>query len=103
MLTLFVNSDNLIRWDGMTLASTGVYVNDATVTYAIKTAAGAAVPGASGSLTYVTSRNGRYDGVCESSVTLIADRTYYLEVTAVAGGANGFRRVECVAAYQDDS
>lgn len=86
----------------MTLASTGAYVNDATVTFALKDAAGNAVSGASGSLSYVADSDGRYEGVLESTVSLIIGATYYLEITAVASGANGFRRIECVAAYQDE-
>lgn len=100
MIVLDVGSDNLLRWDEMTLASSGAYVNDATVTWALKTAAGVSI--ATGSLTYVDASNGRYDGVCESTVELTAGQTYYLEITAVSGGANGFRRIECFAAYQDE-
>lgn len=103
MLTLYVSSDTPIRWDAMTLGEGGAFVNDATVTWALKDAAGAAVSGATGTMSYVALSNGRYDGVLESTVTLIVGATYYLEVTAVSGGANGFRRVECVAQYQDES
>ena len=98
MLTIYIASDNLLRWDAMTLASTGAPVNDATVTFALKDANGNAV--ATGSLLYVPSSNGRYEGVLESTVSLIAGSTYYLELTAASGSANGFRRIECVAQHQ---
>lgn len=101
MLTIAVQSDNLIIWEDMTLGSTGVVVNDATVSYVLKDAAGSAVSGASGTLTY-TGTPGKYSATLESTVSLTPEATYYLECTAVAGGANGFRRIECVAAYQDE-
>lgn len=97
MLILAVGADNLIRWDAMDLASNGVIVNDATTTFTLKDAAGATV--ATGSMPFVS--NGRYDGILESTVTLNVGATYFLELTAVSGSANGFRHIECVAMYQD--
>jgi hypothetical protein len=102
MLTINVNSDNLIRWDRMSLASTGAFVNDAAVTFTVKDASGVVVSGATGVMSYVAASDGRYEGILESTVILILGGTYYLEVTATSGGANGFRRIECVAAYQDE-
>jgi hypothetical protein len=103
MLTIYVAADNLIRWDSMQLASTGVFVNDATVTFTLKSAAGAAVAGATAiAMPYVAASNGRYEGVLESTVSLTVGATYYLEVTATSGGANGFRRIECAAFHEGD-
>lgn len=99
-MILYINSDNLLRWDRMRLASNGNYVNDATVTWALEDAGGDEV--ATGSLEYVSATNGQYDGVLESTVVLVSGGIYYLKVTAESGQANGFRRVECVAAYQDE-
>lgn len=99
MQTLAIDSDNLIKWTGMSLGSTGVAVNDATVTWEIKTAADVLVE--DGTLTY-TGTAGEYSGICESTVALVDGDTYYLELTAASGGANGFRRIECIAAYQDE-
>lgn len=99
MLILYVASDNLICWDEMRRASDGQYVNDATVTFVLKDTAGTTI--ASGSLAY-TLNEGRYDGILSSTVALTRGETYYLEVTAVSGDADAFRRIECVAMHQDD-
>lgn len=101
MLTLLINTDNSVRWDEMDLATTGVDVNNATVTFALKDAIGTTV--ASGTLGYVAASAGRYEGVIPSTTVLIFCATYWLELTAVSGSADSFRRIECVAKYQDDS
>ena len=96
-LILYPSNDNLVTWDAMTRASDGAYVNDATVTMTLKTAAGVAVSGAENvSLPYVAASNGKYQGAIESTVALITDASYRLEVTAVSGARNGFVSLDCV-------
>jgi len=102
MLTLAIGADNLIRWDEMDLASNGVTVNDAVTSFVLKDAANAPVPGGSASMPYVPASAGRYDGILLYSVALTDQATYFLELTGISGAARGFRRIECVAAYQDE-
>jgi hypothetical protein len=100
---LHIGEDNLIRWDGMELASTpGSYVISGTVTFALKSKAGVSL--ATGSLSNVSGFNGRWQGTIAStdltSAILIENETYILEVTASNGsGADGFRRLELTAVY----
>jgi len=99
--TLKVRSDNVITWDGMTRETTGAAVNDATVTYALLSSAGAALsPAVTGTLAYVAASAGDYQGIIESSqVTLVSGTTYLLELTATSGAWNGLRRIKCTAVY----
>lgn len=98
-LTLYVANDNLITWDKMTSSVDGSYINDATVTMTLYNSSGAAVTGAiSVSLPYVSSSNGKYQGVIDSTVALVSDASYTLKITAVSGTKNGFVELDCVAA-----
>ena len=102
MLVFFRTNDNLIRWDGMTRASDGAYVNDATVTWSLKDSD--EVELASGTLTYVTGSNGRYQGVLQSTVDIGAkDDNIWLEVTATSGTLNGFRRIQGMLMYRKEN
>lgn len=97
---LYINEDNLIRWDEAALSSDDSYINAGTGTWALKTAAGTSV--GSGSLTYVTSSNGRWHATIDKLTVddLTEEGTYYLELTLSNGsGADGFRRFEVVAKY----
>lgn len=101
MLIIFVNSDNLFRLDGLAFATNGSPCNDATVTYALKDLAGVTV--ASGAMPYIPASSGRYEGIAESTTVLARGETYFIEVTAISGEANGFWRDECVAEFNDGS
>lgn len=102
ILELDISGDTLIRWDKLWNPTTAEYVNDATVAFTLRTAALAAVSGATGiTMSYVSGSNGRYDGVLESTVGLTDGATYYLDVTATSGSLVGFRRVQCRACYRD--
>lgn len=97
---IFVAEDNLVRLDRLRLSSTGAYVNAGTVTYALKDAAGNVV--SSGSLAYVAGTHGRWQGAIDRAdvAGLTVGAPYWLDVTIDNGaGADGFRRVECVARY----
>ena len=81
----------------MTTAATGAYVNDATVTFTLKTAAGVAVSGATAiAMAYVAASNGKYQGTLESTVSLTADASYTLEITASSSSRNGFVALDCI-------
>jgi len=100
---LFIDSDNLIRWDQMQNAATGAYVNDAVVTFTLRDVNAVAVSAATNvSMPYVAGSDGRYQGTLESTVDLGDPGTQYdLEITATSGALVGFRRVRCIAQYQD--
>ena len=98
MLTLLVNASNLIRLDDSALASNGLSVDDADVAYALFDAAND--PVADDNMPFVNP--GRYERAFDGT-GLIVDATYWLELTAEAGAAKGFWRIECTAQYQDES
>lgn len=84
------------------LAYNGSAINDATVTYAIKTAAGTTV--ASGTLTPAGS-GGDYSKVIESAVTgLFVDGAKYVqEITIVSGSRDAFDRNVFIPTFRDES
>lgn len=105
---LRIGCDETLTWSGatVTVAGSASYLNAATVTYAIKDAAGTAVTGATGTLAYVAASSGNYEGTLESSVLTAANFTegaaYLVEFTLVSGSYNGFRRLVCRAAYRGE-
>ena len=102
MLIFFKDNDNLIRWDGMARASDGTYVNGATVTYVLKDSNEAVL--ATGALPYVAGSNGRYQGVVDHEVALGAiDDMLWLELTAVSGTLDGFRRILGRVVYRKEN
>jgi len=102
MLLFFKENDNLVRWDGMSRASDGAYVNDATVTFVLKDSDN--LPIVAGAMPYVAGSNGRYQGVVQSEAVLgDADSVVWLEATAVAGVLNGFRRIQGRVAYRKEN
>ena len=95
---LAISSDNTVEWDGMT-DPTGAYLNAATVTCQVKDSADSTT--ATGiTLTYVAGSNGKYRGTIPSTTSLTEEATYYVEVTAVEGSNNGFRRTREIAKYR---
>ncbi len=101
---LYLNEDALIRWDRARLASDSSYVNAGTCTWVLKDGGGATVT--SGSLAYVSGTHGRWQGAIDKLDVddLTEGATYWLEVTLSNGsGADGFRRVECVAQYHGEA
>jgi hypothetical protein len=100
---LHIGEDNTIRWDGLhrndvPAEHDDYFVNDATITWELKDAAAAVV--ADGDLEYVPSSDGDYGGTLEKAqVTLVERSRYTLELTAVAGGFDGFRKIPCVAMH----
>lgn len=98
MLKLYCQNDNLVTWDKMKSSASNAYVNDATVTMTLKDSAGDPMLGATDvALVYVTDSDGKYQGVIDSTVALVADTSYSLELTAESGVKNGFIVLECVA------
>ena len=106
---LYIGEDMNVTWDAasVTVAGTTTYLNSATVTYSITDAAGTAVSGATGTLSYVAASSGDYEGTIESTVLTASNftvgRTYLLDITLVQSGYNGFRRLECRAAIRGNA
>lgn len=100
MLSLFVGSTNLVRWDSMRNRATGAYVNNAVVTATIRNSSLEAVAGGTAALAYVESSNGRYQGILPSTLDLTVGESYFLDVRAVSGTAVGFCRIACTAVYR---
>ena len=100
-----IGSDNLVRLDVLTNASSGAYVNTATVTFTLKDASGNIFGGQSGvSMPYVAASNGRYEGDLPQgvTVTMAPGALFTIEVTAVGGGFTLFRRLSCIAKYRSN-
>lgn len=102
---LGISADGTISLTGLsyeTAAGVVTYLNAATVTYSLKTAAEAAVSGGTGTLSYTAATNGNYQGSIESTVTstLTAGTMYLLDVTVVEGTRNDFRRLEVYVGYR---
>jgi hypothetical protein len=103
---IHIGEDRNVWWEGATGTSstTGAtgFLNAASITYALKTAAGASVASGTGSLTYITGSDGNYVGAIQSTVTsaLTAGALYHLEITLVSSPYNGFRVVKMRAKYR---
>jgi hypothetical protein len=93
---LSVDSDNLVRLDLLTNASTGAYINNATVTFNFKDQNGNLLVGPV-SMTNVNA-TGRYEGtLLQSAYPLVAETSYLFEITANSSGTILFRRLYCIA------
>lgn len=102
MLGLYILEDNVVEMNGLTDAITGEYINDATVTFSLKDASDNVVSSLSGvSMAYVTDSNGIYRGTIPDTADISDGRIYYVEITAVAGDRNGFRRIKCEGLYRE--
>src|SRR5437660_8893861 len=96
---LAINSDNLVRLDGLTNASTGAYVNNATVTFSVVDAGGSTLISNS-SMSFVASSNGRYEGTIPYTTSLTLNAFYTLQITAIGSGFRIYRQVNCIAKYR---
>lgn len=100
---LHIDEDNAITWDGLhrndvPAEHDDYFVNDATITWALKDSTGTIV--ASGALDYVAESEGDYQGTLEKADADFTERARYtLELTAVAGGFDGFRKIPCIAVF----
>lgn len=82
---LYIGNDNLVTLDRLLDKATNQYINDATVTFDLRTdysPSGTSV--ASGTLEYVAGSNGKYQAVIEEDTTLTEGTTYYQEITVAA-------------------
>jgi hypothetical protein len=96
-----IGSDNLVRLDQLTNASTGAYINNATVNFALKDSNGNLI--LSGQpMSYVASSNGRYEGTIPNgnTSTMAVNSLWTVEITASSGALILFRRLSCIAKYR---
>jgi hypothetical protein len=98
---LAIGSDNLVCLDTLTNASSGAYVNNATVSYVLKDSTGAIIINTT-SMPYVNASNGRYEGTIPYTTALTLNAYYTIEVTAVGGGFTLFRKLSCIAKYRSN-
>ncbi len=105
MLTLYKDTDTLIRWDEMKDERTGNYVNNATVRMTLEDDGGNNVSGAVNlPMAYVAGSNGRYHGTVNHTISLTIGREYVLVLTATSGTFQTIARVLCqVAWYGEDN
>lgn len=85
----FLHSDQLLEVDGLLDPTTGTYVNTATVRATMYEADGLTTVGGMTwplTLSYVPTSNGDYNGLLEDGRELTEGNTYWLELTADAGG-----------------
>ena len=96
-----IGSDNLVRLDQLTNASTGAYINNATVTFTLKDSSGNIILSAQ-PMNYVAASNGRYEGTIPNAntSTMSVNSTWTVEITAQSGSLVLFRRLSCIAKYR---
>jgi hypothetical protein len=96
-----INSDNLVRLDSLTNASSGAFVNNATVSFSLLDSTGNTIISNS-SMAYVTGSNGRYEGTIPFSTTINLNALYTIQVTAVGAGFQIFRKLSCIGKYRSN-
>jgi len=96
-----INADNLIEVDKLRLSADSSYVNDATVAWTLEDSEGESV--SYGSLAYVASSDGKYQGTIDDSVlaSLTDGATYYLTITATQSTKTGRWRIPLIAKYDE--
>ena len=107
-LAIYLTSDNRMKVTGLhdpAYASThaSYYVNDATVTATLYQSDGTtAVSGATSiTLSYLTSTDGNYAGSWPSTVTIVDQSTYYVNITISRSGQDTLIRKQCKAQYYE--
>lgn len=104
MIQLHVNEDNNIYWRGLKRESDDTYVDDATVTFTLKTKSGGVVADAEDvTMVYMEGSDGDYIGVLSNDIPLVAGARYVVEMTALIGSSKGFRKLQCEAVYHGAS
>lgn len=103
---VYISNDNLVTLDDLQNATTSGNINDATVTYTLKTTAGAVVDSAASSVSmaYVSGSSGKYRGTLADTVTtaLTNNQIYHLFVDADGGaGLRGHWRIRVRGDWRD--
>lgn len=101
LITLFLESDNLIEVDELKFAADGTFVNDATVTMTLKDIDGNVLANALNvTLSYVLSSNGKYQGILDSTVPLVLGTDYFLFTTATQSTNKTTFKTQCKTEYK---
>ena len=84
---IYLSADHYVEYLDARDSADDTALNSATCTYALTTAAGVAVSGGTGTLTYVAASSGNYRGTIESTVTatLTAGSRYKVVITFSQG------------------
>lgn len=92
MEIFFDQNDNIIELNGLRDQVSGSFINNATVTVTVKTAAGIVVTGETFPLAmnYVVSSNGKYSATLKKELAVSIGTTYYAEISVAASGVDGF-------------
>ena len=99
VLYLYKDNDMVIELDGLKNEVSGTYINDASVTFSLKTMAGAAVAGQTfpAAMPYVPASNGLYRATLSDLVEMVKGTRYIVEISVEAGaGLNGKWEVDTV-------
>ena len=98
-----IGSDNIVRLDALTNASSGAYINNATVTFSLLDSSGNIIL-SNQTMTYVAASNGRYEGTLPNSTTstMTQNAQYTIQITATSGALVLFRKLSCIAKYRAD-
>lgn len=103
---LYVGADNLIEYGTadkpLRRSDTGALVTDATVTFALKTLAGVTVTNGTGTCSYVSGSEGKYQGTLGANASLSDLTEYDLEITAASGTLDDFRKIRVLAMYRGE-
>ena len=83
-MQIYIDNDNVLVVDGLKDVVAEVYVNAATVTAQVKTAAGANVGGAL-TLAFVAGSRGRYRATLDEELALEDQTAYEVHIDADAG------------------
>ena len=89
----YYKNDNLIELTGLKDEATDTFVNDATVTAVMKSAAGAQIAGQSWPLTlsYIGSSDGVYRGILDAAAEVAIGDSVTIEITiAASAGRDAF-------------
>ena len=95
----FVKNTNLLELTGLKSATTGSFINDATVTATIKDKAGTVVGGQTFPVTlaYIAASSGDYRATLDKELLLLDDIDYIAEITATSTEGDAFWKFPFVA------
>ena len=98
-----IGSDNIVRLDALTNASSGAFINNATATFTLKDSTGAVVLN-NQTMSYLAASSGRYEGTIPNgtTATMAQNAQYTIEITATSGALVLFRKLSCIAKYRAD-
>ncbi len=86
MTEIYLNNDNLLSIEALKNASSGSFMNDATVTATLKDSSGNTVSGQTFPLTlsYMADTDGNYQATLSDSLNIIESTIYTAEITATS-------------------